>query len=713
MADARYPVFEAGQTLTKEDLNLLRGFLDSQDSLLGRLIGFGISCGVGGSVAAGTLTISPGLAIDQLGRPLLLDAAFDSPTSAAGAEVFDFVTPGPGGVTPVLVWEEVEEAAPVCGDTGCEAHAAVRVRRAKVVLAAGRLQTGPVDFSTEPLLAQAPLTVSLTGAVHGAFVGLKNAITSRLTQVGVILSADSAGRLAGLAQLTSDIPAVRIYKASFLNQVFFAVLDLLRCMSLHQSSCLRTSANPGVALGWLHTVGGAPVWDCAYRHDWEPPVGLSSALLGGACNDPCDLFLNRLNALLGSYVEPTAPAPADPPKNPPDKGDFHICPKGKRKIAKKGLYYGQLTDCIDIFTPPDKILVGWEDIYTGMPLPDDIVDKTQWWTDPPEPWDVYGVDEPDFAGAGVIGLMPTFGARAQDTRTVLLDVIGDHGLTGDVRVVTVAEAGKLSGYAPQVTVSLGDTMVLVADDLGKVVGTGRISNQSVLKQAGPVMVAATNMSQQANAVADTALARTTELSVSFGTVGSQVSEMEAQILAFDTRTHDALTQVGQAITAVESAETQIQTLTDFRESMLVWQAGQQVMVDTVQRDVAAALSDVKRNGERLDGVLLNRTLVGIDPKSTAAVNTSLVEFLGTMRRSVVAAAGDRGDAVRDVVARGDDAFAALEARAGGEQPLLTVEREAVTQLVESLVEATASAGAPAAEVRALRANAKSLIDRLR
>src|SRR3954452_16138043 len=118
-----YPVYEPGQTLTAHELNTTTAFLMARDQLLGRLIGFGINAGLGGSVTGLTLTISPGLAIDQLGRPVLLPMAQDinlPPTSVTPS--YDFINSAVDGFSVVIETDE-DVAAPLpCGEAGCGGH---------------------------------------------------------------------------------------------------------------------------------------------------------------------------------------------------------------------------------------------------------------------------------------------------------------------------------------------------------------------------------------------------------------------------------------------------------------------------------------------------------------------------------------------------------------------------------------------------------------
>ena len=73
MAETCYPVFQEGQTLTRDDLTLLRDFLDDRARQVARAVGFGISCSLDGEIVTSggpALVVSPGVAITPSGRHL-------------------------------------------------------------------------------------------------------------------------------------------------------------------------------------------------------------------------------------------------------------------------------------------------------------------------------------------------------------------------------------------------------------------------------------------------------------------------------------------------------------------------------------------------------------------------------------------------------------------------------------------------------------------
>src|SRR5688500_9293142 len=182
MTVIQFPVFVEGQTLTDDDLNGLRDSLEDIDQRIGRAIGFGINCGLNGSIAANNLSIETGIAIDQLGQVLELDAPFEvslAPTASPDAAPA-FVDAAQEGFTPVLMLSTTDVEAPHCNEAGCEGHAKQRELASSVAVFKGRLRDAIVDFGDETLLEQDPVTVRKTGTVAGGFIELRDAIVLRM-----------------------------------------------------------------------------------------------------------------------------------------------------------------------------------------------------------------------------------------------------------------------------------------------------------------------------------------------------------------------------------------------------------------------------------------------------------------------------------------------------------------------------------------------------
>ncbi len=493
MPDNQYPVFEGGQTLTAVDLNQLRTFLHQRDRLLGRLVGFGINCGLGGSVSGTTLTIGPGLAIDQRGEPLLLPAAQTialPPTPSSGT--FDFIATGPGGFSVVLESVDTVEPAPDCGETDCEGHAELHTRAVALRVVPGRITGTQFDFASETLLTVEPMRLSLTSAPQGSFVALRDALVTRLLNGGSpLISTALITQLQATSIAPSDLPGVKGYKAGFINQVLFATLDLLRCRALMGVACDRAAARPGVVLGWVHLVSSAWVWECSYRHAWEPPQGFSAALVGGTCGNPCGVWVDALEGLISGYAPPDPPPPADDDDGP-GPGVVY-CPYGMILVGSR---------CVNVYYPPIEYPVEWYIPWVEDPL------GPIW--NPPDVYEhfndiireVYQADPWEYFGKGVISGLETLGRDAEISRTALENTITDLGGTPNVVLVTATEATAMDGYSPAGTFSPSDTIVLTVNTGGRVVATGRVAAAHTARKLGTELPAATAKATEALAASE-------------------------------------------------------------------------------------------------------------------------------------------------------------------------------------------------------------------
>jgi hypothetical protein len=640
MAATIYPVFAGGQTLTARDLNQVRAFLHDRDRLLGRLIGFGVNCGLGGTVSGSTLTIAPGLAVDQVGEPLLLGAAarITLPPSPAGA-AFDFIATGPGGFSVVLESTDTVEPVPDCGEAGCEGHAEPHVRSVALTVVPGRVTGTRFDFGNETLLTVEPLRLSVDGNPQGAFVGLRNAIVSRLQNGGSpLISGTLISQLQGMSIGSSDLPGVKGYKAGFLNQVLFAALDLLRCRALSAVPCDRSTTRPGVVLGWVHQVGGSWVWDCGYRHRWEPPVGFSQASLGGTCSDACGLYTDRLEGLISGY------APPDPPPPQPgggggttvDPGIFVFCPQGTVLVGGR---------CVNILLPPPEIPEYWIKPWVEWPPnpgdPYPFPDLTT------QPWEVYGTDPWTYFGEGVLSVMPGLGYDAGAVRTQLGNKITELGGTPNIVITTVGELGSVEGYSPAGGINIADTVVLTADDNGRVIGTGRIAAAHTARKLGTELPAAVGK-------ADQALGATAELSASVAGLGDDLTGLHTEFAGFQRFQQDTGAWRGQVTATLGSLGDLVQKTVD--ESF-------GVRFDSVQERLAVAegsLDVLKLIGGRSPGPVR-----GLDAGAAGQVAKFAETTIEAMRSlegrgtpaltGAVAAAEEATRGLREIVDGGDEA----------------------------------------------------------
>ncbi len=505
MPDNTYPVFDNGQTLTAADLNMLRAFLHERDRLVGRMTGFGINCGLGGTVSGTTLTVAPGLAVDQTGEPLLLPEAQEitlPPTSMTPS--YDFVDTAPGGFSVVLEATDEIIAQPDCGEANCAGHAQLHTRGVTVRTVAGRVTGTRMDFANEPLLTAEPIRLAVDSTPVNSFTSLRNALVTRLTNgTAPLVSPALIAKLQATSVAAADSPGVKGYKCGWLNMVLFATLDLLRVLALFRPGCDRSTTRPGVVVGWVHQVGSSWVFDCAFRHAWEPPRGLTEAFLGGSCTDPAGRYRDAVEALLAGYAPP-ADTPAGDPK-PPIK-----CPKGSIRVGNK---------CVVIYNPPVELPDEWAKPWEIDPLgpiwypPDEI------WV---EPWKVYESEPWDVFDDGVIGATDYFGHNADDVADVLDTFITGQGGVPDIRIVTEAELGGISGYHPAGGFSPSDTIVLTKNAAGVVVGAGRVAAVRNTRNVG-------NQLPEAVKAATDAQAAATELRGISKTVTEQVKAIDTKV----------------------------------------------------------------------------------------------------------------------------------------------------------------------------------------
>lgn len=549
MPDNQYPVFEGGQTLTAADLNQLRAFGHFRDRLLGRLVGFGVNCGLGGTVSGTTLTIGPGLAIDQVGEPLVLPVAQTlalPPAPSTGS--FDFVAAGAGGFSVVLESTDIAEPAPDCGEADCEGHAELHTRAVALQIAVGRISGPRFDFAGETLLTVEPLRLSLTSAPQGSYVTLRDALVTRLNNGGSpLINPALITLLQGTSIAPSNLPGVKGYKAGFINQVLFATLDLLRCRALMGTTCDRNTTRPGVVLGWVHLVGPTWVWECAYRHAWEPPRGLSLAFAGGGCTSPCGIWVDMLEGLISGYAPPDPPPVEDDDDGPVVV--FPYCPKGMIWVGGK---------CVHVYYPPIEIPDDWY-----IPWEIDLFDPIGPLWNPPDVYDhidgiikdVYGTDPWEYFGKGVIDGLPALGRDAEIAKSSIETQVAGLGGTPNVEVLTAAQATARPGYQPGASFNVADTIVLTVGTKNKVMAMGRVPAAHSARELGTALPTAT-------AKATKALAATEVQQVGLVTVIDQVGGIALEIAdfkGFQQTTVQWRSQVDEAFEGVGRAiETEVQ-----------------------------------------------------------------------------------------------------------------------------------------------------------
>jgi len=504
MSDNQYPVFEGGQTLTAADLNVLRAFLHERDRLVGGTVGFGINWGLGGAVAATTLTIQPGAAVDQTGEPLLLTTAQALPLPlSAATPSYDFIDTGVEGFSVVLEASDTVQPAPDCGEADCAGHAELHTRSAWLRTVAGRITGIHMDFEDEDLLEVEPIRLSTDSKPVNSFDDLRKAVVKRLTNGTQPLIAPALiDKLSATAIAPADLPGVQGYKCGWLNTLLFAVLDLVRILTLLRLTGNRTTTRPGVVLGWVHQVGGAWVFDCAYRHAWEPPRGFTEAMLGGTCTDPAGAYRDDVEAIIAGY------APPEPVTTPTPAGDLPEptkCPKGSK--------------CYTIY-PPRQFPAQWQKLYLQKLTPiwyPQVLTRLNL-------QELYELEPLEAFGDGILGVGHYLGQIGDDVKKKVTDFVTKGNGVPDVQVLTAAEAEKLPGYQPSGVFSPSDTLVLTVDSTKKVIATGRVAAVRNTRNVGNALPAATAAIAEAQATATQLKAVAAGLDGKFATVNGSIAQ---------------------------------------------------------------------------------------------------------------------------------------------------------------------------------------------
>ena len=525
MSDNQYPVFVDGQTLTEAELNDLRVFLHRRDRLVGRMVGFGVNAGLAGVVTSGSsLRISPGLAIDQTGEPLVLDAeATISLPPAAESVAYDFVDAAPGGFSVVIEPTDTVEPSPECGEAGCAGHAELHTRSVALRVVAGRVTGTRMDFAAEPLLTVEPIRLALDSTPVNSYTALRNAVAARLTN-GTQPLVDPAlvAKLQATSVASADPAGIRGYKCGWLNMVLFATLDLLRVRALLSLTSERTTSRPGVVLGWVHQEAGAWVFDCAWRHAWEPPRGFTEAFLGGTCSDPAGAFRDELEALLAGFAPPD-PAPVGDPQPP------IACPVGSIRVGDR---------CVKIKFPPKEIPETWHDKWIFDPREPIWYPPIETWKDPDI---VYERQPVDVLGEKEFPLTDYLGHNGADVKEVLGGFITEQGAIADVRVMAAGDVQTLDGYAPAGGFAASDSVVLGVDASGVVVSTGRVPTVQNVRTVGSALPAAVGAANEAMAAATELRGlsagfetRFTELDQTIAGLGSNLTALQTDFLTYKT-----------------------------------------------------------------------------------------------------------------------------------------------------------------------------------
>ncbi|MDI6911049.1 hypothetical protein [Nocardioides sp.] len=695
----QYPVYTAGQTLTAADLNDERDHLVGRDRLLGRTVGFGVAAGLEGTVngAGDRLTIAPGLAIDQRGEAIMLTAAQSAaigviplePTPTPGAPTFDFIESDRSGYSVVLVAHvDPGPAQHNCTAQGCEGHARVDMLRADLVVVRGRLRVDTTDFSEEELLTDcAPLTFASTGAVMGGFVSLRTKIVQR---VGSSLSAAALAKLQDINLAGTDLLGVQQYKAAFLNEVYVAALDLLRFRTLMSATVLRTAAEPGVVLGWLDHSGGSWVWQCRYRHHWEPPTGLTQALFGGSCQHPDQLLVDRLENLVMSFNPPLTPAPADPPVTfDPDK--VHLC---------------RYRECMIHQYPGKRLRENWAERY-ARPGYQDRIDPL--WDPDPNEFLLNSYEDlyPDIAGSGHIEMSGFFGTPADQVKTAVDGVIKKVGIEPHTEVLTLDQAKGIPGLVFASGAGPDDQTYLVKDDQNKLIGVGVVPAALAIQQVGTNLPVAQQQAKAAFAATTTFESRLGEFAVTLDTLDKGVIE-NRQVYAELKNEQTLLVQQVEEMPSVFQGQVEAQVVTLLANN----QASVVNHVDGLMRETFAEvnqkLDTAKEDISRLFGQVGQVGKSGYPGvRVRPEVGSGTVDVLRNVRAALTKAAGDEA-VIAPQLAAIDDGLHRMEVTIAAGGNALEENPAALTSVLTSITSALGTAGATASQLKAIRSRTDAL-----
>jgi hypothetical protein len=481
MAVNEYPEFVKGQTLTSDELNQLTAHLRHRDRLVGRMTGFGVNCGLAGSVAGSVLTVSPGLAVDQRGEPLVLDA----PRSVDLATVtpvggWSFVDATKDGFSIILRGTDTGVPHTTCTETSCKGHSTTHTVGVELVVAAGRVSGARFDFPEEPLLTATPILLSKTSQPMSAYSTLRAAVSARLKNApgDPLVDPSLIALVDGTSVPNSDLAGVKGYKVAWLNMVLFGTLDLLRCRALLATTCQRDTTTPGVVIGHVTRAGAVHTFGCRFRHAWEPPMGLTTTFLAGTCESPCAAVKDRLEAIIAGY------APPDPPPTPPATGGVIVhppikyCPRGWVHMDGRCTNLPFPKEVLEFPFPPEEYIK----IDYGRP------EAVKYLLD--NPHILYGTEQLNFLDDGVLQVGGLLGFRGTDVEATLNEAIKAHGVVPNVKVVASSSLKDAAGVEPTLSFSPSDEVLVLTDGAGVAVGLGRVAGVRSVRDAVTVIPAA-------------------------------------------------------------------------------------------------------------------------------------------------------------------------------------------------------------------------------
>ena len=616
MTVTEYPAYVAGQTLTADELNLLSEYAFERDRLVGRLIGFGVNCGFSGSFSGSTLTIKAGLACDQSGEPLVKRDVTTISFPAAAPDLvttpYGFLDSTPGVWSVVARAADTEEAHPPCTADGCDGHSIKHLRAVVIEVVAGRLTNDRLNFANHDVLKIVPLTLTPQGQPIGDIDHFKSQLIAVLNTLGSTISALSS-KVAAVSVSTTESAAIRGYKVGWLNTALMATIDLVRCQALNAVACFRDETHPGVVLGAVTNSGSTWTFDCSYKHFWEPPTGLSQALLGGSCQSVCGLSQSYLASVLNGY------APPDPPAAPTGTGTGGggVVLHPPIKYCREGLF-----KCGVIVYPPYKIPGLWPPSKVPIPTgPDDYFPNWDLTKDPDIRirdglTDVYGIDKINALDDGVFVGNTLIGQYGANVKATIEDAVTSRGGTPTVTVLSQQEfdtslaTNQLDSFHPGTSFSGSDHVMVVTDAAGLVTGMGVIAGMVAVRQAGPIA----QVAQSAQVSATQASARVDTFQVTFDTGMSSITgglnnlEMSVKSLHED---------VGLIKGGVGDAAVTAQRLDQIEEHL----GKSDALSDRVSKLEGRALAQVGDLGTKTYTVDVGNTLAEFAQTAVAALKT--------------------------------------------------------------------------------------------
>jgi hypothetical protein len=682
-----YPEFKEGQVLTHNDLNLLRDYLYTKSMFHGRaLFGFGAACGLDGRIDGTNLRIGTGFALAQGGRELRVTAERSfglTGTPTTDPTAYAFVDPGPGGYTPILrPADTIEAPGGDCDETGCTTHTEIHHEEAVVVLVPGRLRLDPIlaQPAVEAIFALSPIDPK-TNPTFTGFAAQRDALRTALTPY---LETATLDYLLPSKLKLEGPPGVDLRKVGLVNEILYTAWDFFLCRVASGAPCGGVAAPPvAVALGWLQKPGATWIWDARYRHYFQLSLALYRAIRGHRGQDLCRAYLDHIRVLLESFEVPVIPPSTGgtnpPPVEvcPPGKVIVGLCPGWPKKPPKELPYKVELIDPTK-FGPKGPIPIGPDD-YLPVALGDSMGPL------------VYPTVDP--ADSGLIYITQLLGTKAGPAADKVRDAIEDVNLDAKVSVVTLEEFKNVPGLVPGLAVAASDDIYLGRNDAGAVVATGSVPTSHHLGQVSDIAVKAENAEQIAKGIE--------------GRVGT----VENGFVAFK---EDLEEDFGEFKTGLQNEFDVFKNSLPLNEIAKATALGEkvtnvQIALETTNGKITAQGATITQLDTRTKTLELRGlpTGAGAGARGGAVVNTSLYEALDAMSEAIKAGSTQRaGPKVRRALASVDAQFEVLRREAVSEELIMAAHPEAVSDVVDGIVEAVAAMGltAESPEFRKLTEN---------